>query len=97
MAKEWVNNKDVLVASVDCTLNEEFCLKLGIQGFPTLLFGDPSEEGIFLEPYNGDKKYEDLSKFANATLSRPICSPANPSLCDGPEKEKIVKMRSLSM
>jgi protein disulfide-isomerase-like protein len=96
MAKEWEKQDQVLVASVDCTKEEEWCVSLGIQGFPTLLFGDPSQGGVFLEPYSGDKEYEALSEFAKETLNQPICSPGNPSVCDEPVRKKIVNMWGLS-
>lgn len=96
MAKEWSNHTQGLVASVDCTVEEEWCVSLGIEGFPTLLYGDPSRGGIFLETYSGDKEYDDLSKFANNTLITPICSPDAPDVCDKATKKKIKKMWKLS-
>ena len=96
MANEWVGHKQGLVASVDCTTEEDWCVSMGIEGFPTLLFGDPSQGGVFLETYTGDKSYEDLSKFANETLSAPVCSPGNPRLCDKATKKKLQKMWKLA-
>jgi hypothetical protein len=92
MAAEWIGHKQGLVASVDFTQEEEWCVSMGISGFPTLLFGDPSQGGVFLETYSGDKTYEALSEFANETLKRPVCSPANPKVCDDSMREKIEKM-----
>ena len=97
MAREWAHHKQALVASVDCTKEEEWCVSMGITGFPTLLFGDPSEGGVFLETFSGDKTYEGLSQFANETLTKPICSPGNPSLCDKPQREKIKSMWKMSI
>lgn len=96
MAQELENNENVLVASVDCTQEEAWCVSLGIQGFPTLLFGDPSHGGVFLEAYNGDKTYEALSEFANETLNKPICSPGDLTVCDGSAKKKIHEVWGLS-
>ncbi|CAB9518915.1 Protein disulfide isomerase [Seminavis robusta] len=89
MAKEWENHKHVLVASVDCTQDESWCVSWGIQGFPTLLFGDPSADGAFLDTYRGEKTYEALSEFANATLEKPICSPGNTAFCATTERNKV--------
>lgn len=92
MAKEWTDHKRALVASVDCTKEEDWCVAMGITGFPSLLFGDPSQGGVFLLPFSGDKTYEGLSQFAKDTLTKPVCSAGNPSLCDKATKKKLKKM-----
>lgn len=42
-----------LIAKVDCCTEDErwWCFQLGITGFPTLLYGNPSHGGVFLEEY----------------------------------------------
>ena len=42
---EDFENKDVLVADVDCTSNDgkALCEKVGVRGFPTLKYGDPDD------------------------------------------------------
>ena len=97
LAKEWKGHKQGLVASVDCTKEESWCEEMGITGFPTLLVGDPSQGGVFLETFSGDKNYEFLSKFAKDTLTKPICSPGNPSLCDKKERKTIKKIWKMSL
>ena len=97
LAKEWKGHKQVLVASVDCTREESWCEELGITGFPTLLFGDPSDGGVFLETYSDDKTFEALSQFAKDTLAKPICSIGNPSLCDKKERKKIESIWKMSL
>ena len=97
MAKEWKGHKQGLVASVDCTKEESWCEEMGIKAFPTLLAGDPSQGGVFLETFSDDKSYEGLSQFAKETLTKPICSPGNPSLCDKKERKKIKKMWKMSL
>lgn len=95
MASEWVNHKDVLVGAVDCTQNEdqkEWCISMGITGFPTLTYGDPSQGGFFLEQYEESKSYEDLSAFAKDTLTKPLCSPATYDGCDKKTKTKLEKL-----
>jgi thiol-disulfide isomerase/thioredoxin len=54
-----------MVADVDCTAEgEPLCQEFGIQGFPTLKWGDPSD----LQDYNGGRSYEDLKQFADMNL-----------------------------
>ena len=89
-----------LVAQVDCTtdkVTQRWCDRhFKVLGFPTLLFGDPSLGGIFLTEYNGDKDYLALSRFANATLSKPVCSPANVQHCDAATQSRMQSYLQLS-
>lgn len=90
-AAEWVDHPQLLVAEVDCTNDEKWCkTEMNIEGFPTLLFGDPSNLGVYLQPYNDEKTSEDLSEFANETLTAPFCSPGNVEACD-PKLRKEIK------
>jgi len=87
LSREWESNRRRdgvgLVGEIDCTEEEDWCsTEWEITAFPTLLYGDPSMGGIFLETYEGDKSYESLSEFANTTLSGPVCSPTNIDACE---------------
>jgi protein disulfide-isomerase-like protein len=89
-AAEWVDHPQLLVAEVDCTKDEKWCqTEMNIEGFPTLLYGDPSNRGVYLKGYNDEKTSEDLSKFANETLTEPFCSPGNVDACDSKLKDEI--------
>jgi len=76
-----------LVADVDCTAaGKPLCDSNGVQGFPTIKFGDPSA----LEDYQGGRDYNALKTFAEGL--KPKCSPSNLDLCDDSEKEEIQKL-----
>merc|ERR1712100_906764 len=80
--------KTSLIADVDCTAEgKPLCEANGVQGFPTIKWGDPSG----LEDYQGGRDYEALKKFAKENL-KPMCSPANLDLCD---EEKKAEMKTL--
>ena len=89
MAQEWMEtdtmnqNHKALVAHVNCMTHQSWCITKGITGFPTLLYGEPSHGGVFLQEYRGEKTYSALSQFANETLIAPVCSPGNLEPCDG--------------
>jgi thiol-disulfide isomerase/thioredoxin len=95
MAQEWMetntntntntnqDNKEALVAHVNCMTHQAWCVAKGITGFPTLLYGEPSHDGVFLQEYTGEKTYLTLSQFANETLIAPVCSPGHLEPCDG--------------
>jgi len=89
MAKDWKrlaelwDESDVgLVAEVDCTDNAReggniLCNHFGIESFPTLKYGDPSD----LDEYIGQRSLQELSTFAEEHLV-PLCSPTHLKLCD---------------
>jgi len=84
MAK-YSDHKTALIADVDCTAEgKDLCETHGVQGFPTIKWGDPSA----LEDYEGGRDYDDLEKFAAENL-KPMCSPSNIDLCDPEKKAQI--------
>jgi len=83
--------KTSLIADVDCTAEgKPLCEQVGVQGFPTIKWGDPSA----LEDYQGGRDYEALKKFAKDNL-KPMCSPANIDLCDEEKKKKIEELQAM--
>merc|ERR1711977_690883 len=67
-------------------MGKPLCEEHGVQGFPTIKWGDPSA----LETYEGGRDYDALKKFAKDNL-KPMCSPANIDLCDDEEKKAQIK------
>jgi len=64
---DFVGSSSQLVAEVDCTTaeGEPLCSEFGVQGYPTLMWGDPWYE---LNDYQGGRSYEELRQFADETL-----------------------------
>lgn len=99
MASDWeklaeeIGGGDTVIAEADCTSDDigDLCKEYGIEGFPTLKYGDISA----LTDYSGGRGYEDLLEFAKENL-KPSCSPANYDLCIGAEKEDLDKFMALS-
>lgn len=84
LMKEFKNSETTIVADVDCTAaGEELCSTHGVEGYPSLKFGDPNA----LEDYEGDREFGALRDFAKGL--KPSCSPSNPDLCEGEEREKL--------
>jgi len=81
-----------LVADVDCTADgKPLCDKVGVKGYPTIKWGDPSD----LQDYQGGRSYDDLKKFADENL-KPMCSPKNIDLCDDAKKAEIKKYQDMA-
>merc|ERR1712032_327009 len=84
--------KTSLIADVDCTAEgKPLCEEVGIEGFPTIKWGDAAN----LEDYEGGREYDELMEFAKENL-KPVCSPANLDLCDDDKKKEITELRALS-
>jgi len=92
LMKEYKGKNGALVADVDCTAKgKPLCDSNGVQGFPTIKWGDPSA----LEDYQGGRDFDALKKFADDNL-KPMCSPANLDLCDDDKKKTIEDLTALS-
>jgi len=94
LMKKFAGHDSALVGDVDCTAEESkaLCEEHGVQGFPTLKWGDPSA----LEDYEGGREYEDLETFAEENL-KAMCSPKNLDLCDADKKAEIEKFMKMSL
>lgn len=93
LMEEFKGDATKLVADVDCTAEgQELCEMHGIEGFPTLRYGDPS----MLEDYNGGRDYESLKAFADENL-KPMCSPINLDICDDDQKAQIKKYMEMGL
>ena len=91
LAANYANNDSALIAEVDCTSEdtEIVCDEEGIEGFPTLKFGDAAAG---LEDYEGERDYEAMAAFAKDNL-KPSCSPSNIDLCDDDKKAAIERFQ----
>jgi len=90
---EFAGNSGVLIADVDCTESgKDLCETHGVQGFPTIKYGDPDE----LKDYEGGRTFADLKAFAETSLG-PQCGPgANIGLCSDKVRAKIEKFLQLT-
>jgi len=91
LMEEFKDSKTALVADVDCTVHQDLCSKYGVQGYPTIKYGDVNN----LEDYQGGRSLEDLTTFAKENLG-PTCGPANLDLCDAEQKKKVEEALALS-
>eukprot|EP00580_Thalassiosira_gravida_P010310 CAMPEP_0201648822 /NCGR_PEP_ID=MMETSP0493-20130528/38323_1 /ASSEMBLY_ACC=CAM_ASM_000838 /TAXON_ID=420259 /ORGANISM="Thalassiosira gravida, Strain GMp14c1" /LENGTH=170 /DNA_ID=CAMNT_0048124559 /DNA_START=21 /DNA_END=533 /DNA_ORIENTATION=+ len=74
---------NILIGSIDCTNSPKgkgLCARFKIMGLPTLIYGDASFGGTYLEEYGGDKAFHDLKSFAAEALV-PTCNPGNMDAC----------------
>jgi len=89
---EFKDSKEVLIGDADCTAGgKSLCEEVGVQGYPTIKYGDPSA----LEDYQGGRDFDSLKKHAETKL-KPSCSPSNLHLCDDAKKAEIEKLQKMS-
>lgn len=81
-----------LVADVDCTVEESLCEKQGIEGYPTVKYGDPAA----LQDYQGGREYEELLEFANSNLGPECGLGENLINCSEEQKTEINSIQELS-
>lgn len=87
LMKQYDGHASIVVADVDCIgEGKSMCDDVGVEGFPTIKFGDPAN----LEDYEGEREFDDLVKFAKENLG-PRCGPANLDLCDADKKKKKIE------
>merc|ERR550532_931403 len=90
---EYEGHDSILVADVDCIGDgKDLCDKVGVQGFPTIKYGDPNS----LEDYEGERDLASLQEFAKANLG-PTCGPTNLDLCDDDKKAQVKKYLAMSV
>jgi len=88
---EFKDSTSAVVADVDCTVEEELCGKVGVEGYPTIKYGDPNA----LQDYQGGREFDELLEFAKSNLG-PTCGPKNLDLCSEDQKKEIETMSALS-
>jgi len=84
LMEEYSSSSEVLIADVDCIgAGKAICDEVGVQGFPTIKYGDPSN----LEAYKGGRDLPTLQAFASGL--KPACNAATLESCDDDQKAII--------
>jgi len=91
LMEEFKDSKTAVIADVDCTVHQDLCGQHGVEGYPTIKYGDPNN----MEDYQGGRELEDLQTFAKENLG-PSCGPNNLDLCDEEAKKAISDAQALS-
>ncbi len=69
LMKQYEDSDTVLIGDVDCIgSGKPLCDEVGVQGFPTIKYGDPGN----LEAYQGGRDFDALDEFAK--VLKPPCN-----------------------
>jgi len=92
LAVAFEDSKKTAIAHVDCTSAIAFCHKMGVGGFPTILYGDPSEK---LKEYKGERDFFAFKQFVDENVG-PSCSPLFIDACDADKRKMIEQFLAMS-
>ena len=93
LSGEYEASSSVVVADVDCTVEQELCSKHGVRGYPTVkYYKDGDKEG---KDYPSGRDYDSLKKFIQDELEVK-CDVNAPEGCTQKEKDFIEKMKAKS-
>jgi len=91
LIEDFKDSKTAGVYDVDCTAGgKELCEEVGVTGYPTIKYGDPSDKSK-LEAYNGGRSYDDLKKFADENLG-PVCGPKALDACSEADRATLEEL-----
>jgi len=90
LGAEYAASSSVVVADVDCTVEDELCQQQGVQGYPTIKYWDGSGDA---KDYNGGRDFDSLKSFVGDNLEVK-CDVNDQEKCTQKEKDYITKMKA---
>ena len=91
LTADFKDSKEIFVGECDCTGGcKSLCESVGVQGYPTIKYGDPS----MLQDYKGQRDYDTMKSHAltNIKLS---CSPSRRDLCTDAEQTEMDEIMAM--
>ena len=91
LTADFKDSKEIFVGECDCTGGcKGLCESVGVQGYPTIKYGDPS----MLQDYKGQRDYDTMKSHAltNIKLS---CSPSRRELCTDAEQTEMDEIMAM--
>jgi len=92
LGSEYADSSSVVVADVDCTVENDLCSDYDVKGYPTIKYftAETPEKGA---DYSGGRSFDDLKKFVEDSLEVK-CLVADPSGCNEKEVEFMGKWKA---
>ena len=94
LGSEYASSSSVVIADVDCTVEQDLCGQYDVKGYPTIKYYNPetSEKG---DDYQGGRSFDDLKSFVAESLEVK-CLLEDPSGCNEKEVEFMDKWKAKS-
>lgn len=84
LGKDYKNSRSVVIGDADCTVEQEFCSRYNVRGYPTLKVIKKDKKGA--EDYNGGRDYASMKRYVEANLAGPECSLEDKEGCTKEER-----------
>jgi len=91
LGSEFASSSSVVVADVDCTVEQDLCSEYGVSGYPTIKYFTAESDAKGTD-YSGGRTFDDLKQFVSDTLEVK-CLLADPSGCSDKEKDFMGKWK----
>jgi len=92
LGDEYASSSSVVIADVDCTVEQDLCGKYDVKGYPTIKYftADTDAKGA---DYSGGRDFDGLKKFVSETLEVK-CLLEDDTGCSDKEKEFMGKWKA---
>eukprot|EP01006_Ploeotia_vitrea_P056438 TRINITY_DN68099_c2_g6_i1.p2 TRINITY_DN68099_c2_g6~~TRINITY_DN68099_c2_g6_i1.p2 ORF type:complete len:139 (-),score=27.86 TRINITY_DN68099_c2_g6_i1:267-683(-) len=94
LGSEYEASSSVVVADVDCTIEQDLCSAQGVNGYPTIKYWNFGESKD-AQDYSGGRDFSSLKTFVEETLEVK-CDVKDQERCTQKEKDYITKMQAKS-
>eukprot|EP00667_Euglena_gracilis_P024981 EG_transcript_29064 len=91
LMNEYAGSKSVVVAEVDCTVQDKLCSDHGVSGYPTIKYWEGGEK----KDYSGGRSVDELRNFVVETLDKSSCNVDTLADCSKKEIKYIEKVKDL--
>jgi len=68
LGSEYASSSSVVVADVDCTVEQDLCSEYDVKGYPTIKYWKSGESPDKGSDYSGGRSFDDLKKFVSDEL-----------------------------
>jgi protein disulfide-isomerase A6 len=92
LGDKYASSSSVVVADVDCTVEQDLCSEYDVKGYPTIKYFT-AETDAKGDDYQGGRSAEDLEKFVSETLEVK-CLLADTAGCSEKETEFMGKWKA---
>ena len=92
LGDKYASSSSVVVADVDCTVEQDLCSEYDVKGYPTIKYFT-AETDVKGDDYQGGRSAEDLEQFVSETLEVK-CLLADTAGCSEKETEFMGKWKA---
>jgi len=93
LGTEYASSSSVVVADVDCTVEQDLCSEYDVKGYPTIKYWKSGESPDKGSDYSGGRDFESLKKFVSDELEVK-CLLSDTSGCSEKEVEFLGKWKA---